>query len=76
MARQKWPVCSQPQVENTQGLSRDYDVRPFVMQANETDYEFLTRLWRSEGINWLIDEAEHVVASSAAGNSSAKIMFD
>ena len=23
-------------------LSRDYDVRPFVMQFNETDYEFLT----------------------------------
>lgn len=51
---------------NMQGLSKEYDVRPFVMQANETDYEFLTRLWRSEGINWLIDEAEHVVASSAA----------
>lgn len=58
---------------NMQGLSRDYDVRPFVMQANETDYEFLTRLWRSEGINWLIDEAEHVVASSAAGIQAQKL---
>jgi type VI secretion system secreted protein VgrG len=28
------------------------------MQANESDYEFLTRLWRSEGMNWLIDEKE------------------
>ena len=27
------------------------------MQLNESDYDFLTRLWRSEGINWLIDEA-------------------
>ena len=27
---------------NVQGLSQEYDVRPFVMQANETDYEFLT----------------------------------
>ncbi|CAB1220114.1 type VI secretion system Vgr family protein [Acinetobacter bouvetii] len=51
---------------NTQGLSREYDIRPFVMQANESDYEFLTRLWRSEGMNWLIDEAEHGVASSSA----------
>ena len=58
---------------NMQGLSRDYDVRPFMMQANETDYEFLTRLWRSEGINWLIDEAEHVVASSAAGIQAQKL---
>ncbi len=58
---------------NMQGLSKEYDVRPFVMQANETDYEFLTRLWRSEGINWLIDEAEHVVASSAAGIQAQKL---
>ena len=46
-------------------LSRDYDVRPFVMQSNETDYEFLTRLWRSEGVNWLIDEKEIMVPVSA-----------
>ncbi|MFH7765997.1 type VI secretion system Vgr family protein [Acinetobacter sp. BSP-28] len=58
---------------NTQGLSREYDVRPFVMQANETDYEFLTRLWRSEGINWLIDEAEHVVVSSSAAIQPQKL---
>ena len=40
------------------GLNTEIDVRPFIMQSNETDYDFLTRLWRSEGINWLIDEAE------------------
>lgn len=58
---------------NTQGLSREYDVRPFVMQANETDYEFLTRLWRSEGINWLIDEVEQVVATSSAAIQPQKL---
>ncbi|WP_216935941.1 MULTISPECIES: type VI secretion system Vgr family protein [unclassified Acinetobacter] len=47
------------------GLSRDYDVRPFVMQSNESDYDFLTRLWRSEGINWLIDEKQLTVPLSA-----------
>ncbi|WP_110975799.1 type VI secretion system Vgr family protein [Acinetobacter sp. WCHAc060042] len=50
---------------NLDGLSRDYDVRPFVMQSNETDAEFLTRLWRSEGINWLIDEQAPMVFSSS-----------
>ncbi|WP_336957096.1 type VI secretion system Vgr family protein [Acinetobacter johnsonii] len=50
---------------NLDGLSRDYDVRPFVMQSNETDAEFLTRLWRSEGINWLIDEQAPMVLSSS-----------
>ena len=50
---------------NLDGLSRNYAVRPFVMQANESDYDFLTRLWRNEGINWLIDETELTVATSA-----------
>lgn len=40
------------------GLSQNYDIRPFTMQHNESDYDFLTRLWRSEGISWLIDESE------------------
>ncbi|EKU38199.1 MULTISPECIES: type VI secretion system Vgr family protein [Acinetobacter] len=40
------------------GLSQSYDIRPFIMQHNESDYDFLTRLWRSEGISWLVDEKE------------------
>ena len=40
------------------GLSQNYDIRPFTMQHNETDYDFLTRLWRSEGVSWLIDESK------------------
>ncbi len=58
---------------NTSGLKQNYDVRPFVMQANETDYDFLTRLWRSEGINWLIDEAEHIVPVSASQIQAQKL---
>ncbi|NNG75380.1 type VI secretion system tip protein VgrG [Acinetobacter sp. ANC 4277] len=58
---------------NIQGLTREYDIRPFVMQANETDYEFLTRLWRSEGINWLIDESEHRVAVSSSAIQPQKL---
>ncbi len=48
------------------GLQKDYDIRPFIMQSNETDYDFISRLLRSEGIHWLIDEAQHFVASSSA----------
>ncbi|MBJ9987017.1 phage late control D family protein, partial [Acinetobacter sp. S40] len=43
------------------GLNQNYDIRPLSMQINESDYDFLTRLWRSEGINWLIDEAQPIV---------------
>ncbi|MCL6242341.1 type VI secretion system Vgr family protein [Acinetobacter amyesii] len=46
------------------GLINSYDTRPFVMQSLESDYDFLTRLLRSEGINWLIDEENIFVGSS------------
>ncbi|XZU79593.1 type VI secretion system Vgr family protein [Acinetobacter baumannii] len=46
------------------GLTQTYDVRPFVMQHNESDLNFLTRLLRSENISWLIDEAQHIVPST------------
>ncbi|MDC5449614.1 type VI secretion system tip protein VgrG [Acinetobacter baumannii] len=46
------------------GLTQTYDVRPFVMQHNESDWNFLTRLLRSENISWLIDEAQHIVPST------------
>ncbi|CAM4286942.1 hypothetical protein F901_03404 [Acinetobacter dispersus] len=55
------------------GLSQDYDLRPFIMQSNESDYDFLTRLMRSEGINWLIDEAERTVSLSSAAIQPQKL---
>lgn len=57
MAR-KSPLFAASLSLDLNGLKQSYDVRPFVMQHNESDYDFLTRLWRSEGISWLIDEAE------------------
>ncbi|WP_336012366.1 type VI secretion system Vgr family protein [Acinetobacter calcoaceticus] len=58
----KSPLFASSLTLDTAGLTKDYDVRPFVMQSNESDYDFLTRLWRSEGINWLIDESQLLVA--------------
>ena len=46
------------------GLTKEYDIRPFIMQSSESDFDFLTRLMRSEGISWLIDEAQLKVSSS------------
>lgn len=43
------------------GLTQDYDIRPFIMQHNELDIDFIKRLLASEGISMLIDESEHVV---------------
>ncbi|WP_347018538.1 type VI secretion system Vgr family protein [Acinetobacter calcoaceticus] len=61
----KSPLFASSLTLDLKSLTENYDVRPFVMQSNETDYDFLTRLWRSEGINWLIDEAQLFVTSSS-----------
>ena len=37
---------------NTDGLQEDYAPRGFSMQAGESDHDFLTRIWRREGIAW------------------------
>ncbi|MDA3454132.1 MULTISPECIES: type VI secretion system Vgr family protein [Acinetobacter] len=62
----KSPLFASSLTLDTSGLTKDYDVRPFVMQSNESDYDFLTRLWRSEGINWLADESQLFVADPNA----------
>ncbi|ENU4316744.1 DUF2345 domain-containing protein [Acinetobacter baumannii] len=60
----KSPLFAASLTLDLSGLKQAYDTRPFVMQLNESDHDFLTRLWRSEGINWLIDEAELTVSSN------------
>ena len=62
----KSPLFASSLTLDTSGLTKDYDVRPFVMQSNESDYDFLTRLWRSEGINWLVDESQLFVVDPNA----------
>ncbi|MEG0489295.1 MAG: phage late control D family protein, partial [Acinetobacter sp.] len=55
------------------GLSKDYDVRPFIMQSSESDHRFLTRLMRSEGVSWLIDEAQLKVSNSQHAIQTQKL---
>ncbi|WP_337080879.1 type VI secretion system Vgr family protein [Acinetobacter pittii] len=56
--QEKSPLFATSLSLDLSGLSQSYDIRPFIMQHNESDYDFLTRLWRSEGVSWVIDEAE------------------
>lgn len=55
------------------GLRKDYDIRPLIVQINETDHQLLTRLWRSEGLSWLIDESASIVPISAAQIQAQKL---
>ncbi|MEB6479303.1 type VI secretion system Vgr family protein [Acinetobacter vivianii] len=71
--QQKSPLFASSLTLDLSGLSQDYDIRPFIMQSNESDYDFLTRLLRSEGINWLVDEAERTVPQSSAAIQPQKL---
>lgn len=61
----KSPLFASSLTLDKSGLSKDYDIRPFIMQSSESDFDFITRLMRSEGISWLIDEAQLKVATSS-----------
>ncbi len=58
---------------DTSGLAKSYDIRPFSMQSNESDYAYLTRLMREESINWLIDEASYIVSSNSQSIEPQKL---
>lgn len=62
--QQRSPLFAASLTLDKSGLTKDYDIRPFIMQSSESDHEFLTRLMRQESINWLIDEAQLKVSSS------------
>ena len=71
--QQKSPLFASTLVLDLNGLNQQYDVRPFIMQHNETDYNFLTRLLRSEGINWLVDEVELIVTNNLSPIQAQKL---
>ncbi|MEB6666582.1 type VI secretion system tip protein VgrG [Acinetobacter vivianii] len=71
--QQKSPLFASSLILDLSGLSQDYDIRPFIMQSNESDYDFLTRLMRSEGINWLVDETKLKVASASEQIQAQKL---
>ncbi|MEE9901927.1 MAG: type VI secretion system Vgr family protein [Acinetobacter haemolyticus] len=71
--RTKSPLFASSLTLDLSGLTQDYDVRPFVMQSNELDIEFIQRLLASEGISTLIDEAQLTVANSNSSIQAQKL---
>ena len=59
----KSPLLASSLTLDKSGLSKPYDVRPFIMQSNELDYDFIKRLLASEGVTTLIDETNKFVSS-------------
>ncbi|ERS00006.1 VGR [Acinetobacter sp. COS3] len=71
--QQRSPLFASSLTLDLSGLTQDYDVRPFIMSQNETDYDFITRLLRSEGINWLIDEDQLIVPNNQTPIQAQKL---
>ncbi|WP_427837840.1 type VI secretion system Vgr family protein [Acinetobacter baumannii] len=69
----KSPLFASSLQLDTSGLTKTYDVRPFSMQSNESDYAYLTRIMREESINWLVDEASYLVASNSQSTEAQKL---
>jgi len=58
---------------DTSGLTKTYDVRPFSMQSNESDYAYLTRIMREESISWLVDESNYLITSNSQSIEAQKL---
>lgn len=69
----KSPLFASSLQLDTSGLTKTYDIRPFSMQSNESDYAYLTRIMREESINWLVDEASYLVASNSQSFEAQKL---
>jgi len=71
--QQRSPLFASSLTLDLSGLRTDYDVRPFIMQHNQTDAEFLTFLMRSEGVSWVVDEAQLIVPTSKSPIQAQKL---
>ena len=69
----KSPLFASSLKLDTSGLTKTYDIRPFSMQSNESDYTYLTRILREESINWLIDESNYIVSSNNKSIEAQKL---
>jgi len=69
----KSPLFASSLKLDTSGLTKTYDIRPFSMQSNESDYTYLTRILREESINWLIDESNYIVSSNSQSIQAQKL---
>jgi type VI secretion system secreted protein VgrG len=56
--RERSPLFASSLTLDKSGLTKDYDVRPLIIQNNERDIDLIQRLIVSEGVTTLIDEAQ------------------
>ena len=74
--QQKAPLFANSICLDHSFVKQNADVRPFTMQHQESDFDFLTRLWRSTGINWFIDQASPQPSAQQLSHQHRIVLFD
>ncbi|MBJ9703558.1 type VI secretion system Vgr family protein [Acinetobacter calcoaceticus] len=69
----KSPLFASSLQLETSGLTKTYDIRPFSMQSNESDYAYITRIMREESINWIVDESNYLVTTNSQSIEAQKL---
>lgn len=57
-------------------VSGSYPAREFTMQHNESDADFLRRLWKRRGIAWFIEPGQPSASSNASTPVHRLVLFD
>ena len=71
--RRKAPLLARAFAVDWTGVSRKYPAREFTMQHNESDADFLRRLWKRRGIAWFIRPGQPAGADTPV---HALVLFD
>ena len=74
--RHKNPVLSRTFEIDWSHVTRSYPARGFTMQHNESDADFLRRLWKRRGIAWFMRSGNSNASKSLETPSHSLVLFD
>jgi len=74
--RQRSPLLASSMEVDWSLLGERYPAREFIMQHNESDADFLRRLWKRRGIGWCIRPGEPPLPGQAACPRHLLVLFD
>lgn len=74
--RQQNPVLARAFDVDWSGVTGTYPAREFTMQHNESDADFLRRLWKRRGIAWCINSGRASKSQSEDISTHTLVLFD
>ncbi|AKN63773.1 type VI secretion system tip protein VgrG [Herbaspirillum seropedicae] len=74
--RQRSPLMASSFEVDWSLLAERFPAREFIMQHNESDADFLRRLWKRRGISWFIRPGEPPLPHQAGSPRHTLVLFD